>query len=55
MRARATSPETDQPTAHDALTALVRLLAREVARECVDQAPALPKPQEQAQPEDPKS
>jgi hypothetical protein len=53
MRKRgATSPETNQPTAPDALIALVRLLAREAARECLGQTPAQREYQEQPRPDD---
>jgi hypothetical protein len=53
MRARRpTSPETNQPTAPDALIALVRMLARETARECLRQTPAPPEHEEQPRPDD---
>jgi hypothetical protein len=53
MRARgARSTETNQPAATDALIALVRLLAREAARECLGQTPAPPERQEQHLPND---
>lgn len=53
MRRRgATSPETNQPAATDALIALVRLLAREAARERLNQTPAPPDDQEQPRPDD---
>ncbi len=43
MRTRgATIPKTNQTAATDALITLVRLLARETARECLNQTSALP-------------
>jgi hypothetical protein len=53
MRRRgATSPETNEPAASDALVALVRLLARESAREWLNQTPAPPEYQQQLRRDD---
>ena len=53
MRANGAKPsKTKQPAAPDALIALVRLLARETARECLVQTPAPPENQEQPQQDD---
>ncbi len=49
---RPKSPETNQPAASGALIALVRLLAREAARECLKQTPAPPEDHEQPRPKD---
>jgi hypothetical protein len=48
---RPTSPETNQPAAPEPLIALVRLLARETARECLRQTPAPPEHEEQPRPD----
>jgi hypothetical protein len=53
MRQRgSTSIKSGQSAAPDALIALVRLLARQAAREFVVQAPALPDSQKHPQPGD---